>query len=212
VDYQDSLIVAKPQEEAQASTTDTFTKSRIYSDQSLAPGITVGKRMPSVKVLNQSDARPWHFQELLPSTGHWRIVVLPGDITAPSQAEALSSVGNQFAQPSSFLNKFTPRNKPRHEVFEILAVHSAPRRSVTIFDFPEVFRNFSVVDGWDYGKIFADDESYHEGHGRFYETFGVVPQGCIVVLRPDQYVSYVGPIDDPDAVTKFFDGFMKVQI
>lgn len=30
------------------------------SDQSLAKEVLIGKRMPSVKVLNQSDARPWH--------------------------------------------------------------------------------------------------------------------------------------------------------
>jgi phenol 2-monooxygenase len=204
VDYEDSLIVAKPKGE-------TSVKPNVISDQRLAPGILVGQRIPSVKVLSQADARPWHFQELLPSIGRWRVVVLPGDITQPAQAAKLAEVGKVFSQKTSFLNKFTPAGKPKDEVFEVLAVHYAPRHRVTIFDFPEVFRNFSETDGWDYNKIFADDQSYHEGHGKFYETFGVSPQGCIVILRPDQYVSYVGPIDEPDAVTDFFSGFMKPQ-
>jgi phenol 2-monooxygenase (NADPH) len=109
------------------------------------------------------------------------------------------------------LHRFTPVGKPKDEVFEVLVVHHAPRQSVTIFDFPEVFRNFSEIEGWDYDKIFVDDQLYHEGHGKFYETFGVSPQGCIAILRPDQYVSYLGPLDAPEAVTDFFSGFMKVQ-
>jgi phenol 2-monooxygenase len=206
VDYEDSLIVAKPKREASKGTERT-----VVSDQSLAPGIPVGHRMPSVKVLSQSDARPWHFQERLPSIGRWRVVVLPGDITQPAQAAKLANVGKVFDHASSFLRKFTPTGKPQDEVFEILAVHHAPRQAVTIFDFPEVFRPFSETEGWDYNKIFADDQSYHEGHGKFYETFGVSPQGCIVILRPDQYVSYVGSIDAPEIVTEFFSGFMKTR-
>lgn len=206
MDYEDSLIVAKPKREASKGTERT-----VVSDQSLAPGIPVGHRMPSVKVLSQSDARPWHFQERLPSIGRWRVVVLPGDITQPAQAAKLANVGKVFDHHSSFLRKFTPPGKPQDEVFEILAVHHAPRQAVTIFDFPEVFRPFSETDGWDYDKIFADDQSYHEGHGKFYETFGVSPQGCIVILRPDQYVSYVGSIDTPEVVTEFFSGFMNTR-
>jgi phenol 2-monooxygenase len=40
---------------------------RVVSKQDLATQIKVRKRMPSFKVLNQADARPWHFQELLKS-------------------------------------------------------------------------------------------------------------------------------------------------
>ena len=31
-----------------------------------------------------------------------------------------------------------------------------------------------------------------------------------MVLRPDQYVSYIGPMEDVDSVNKFFSGFMRV--
>lgn len=39
----------------------------------------------------------------------------------------------------------------------------------------------------DHYKIFSDDESYHRGHGKAYETLGIDPeQGCMVLCRPDQ--------------------------
>jgi phenol 2-monooxygenase len=174
----------------------------------LAPGILVGKRMPSVKVLNQSDARPWHFQELLPSNGRWRIVVFTGDISIPQQRKKLDTVGANMHAQTSFLRQFTPPTAAYDAIFEILAVHNCRRGTTTIFDFPEVFRPFDNINGWDYGKIFVDEESYHEGHGRIYETLDITREGCTVIIRPDQYVSYVGPMDDTDAITRFFSAFM----
>ena len=53
--------------------------------------------------------------------------------------------------------------------------------------------------------------SYHEGHGQIYKTFGISEQGCVVVLRPDQYISYVGPMDDVKSLNLFFSGFMVPQ-
>lgn len=213
VDYGVSTIVAKEGESVdQGDGTDVSVAdatNRVVSDQSLSKSIAVGKRIPSVKILNQSDARPWHLQERLPSNGRWRVIVFPGDVTEAAQAAKLKAVGDAFHDKSSFLRQFTPEGGRYDDVFEVLAIHKAPRHSVTIFDFPEVFREYDETDGWDYNKIFADDVSYHEGHGNIYQEFGISSSGCIVVVRPDQYVSYIGSMDDPEAVNKFFSGFMR---
>lgn len=210
MDYGTSVIVAKSGSAAdQGDGTDVSAgKFHVTSNQDLAKGILVGKRMPSVKVLNQSDARPWQFQELLPSNGRWRIVIFAGDILETNQRKKLEAVGQALDSQSSFLHRFTPPGASYDTVFEILAVHSAPRTKSTIFDFPEVFRHYDEIDGYDYWKIYVDDISYHEGHGKIYETFEISPSGCAVVIRPDQYVSYVGPMDDVDSLNEFFSGFM----
>ncbi|OQO07602.1 hypothetical protein B0A48_07299 [Cryoendolithus antarcticus] len=210
VDYGASTIVAQPGDPAnEGDGTDVAIsdpKLRVISNQVLAPSIEVGKRIPSVKILSQADARPWHLQERLPSNGTWRVLVFAGDITQPQQKERIERIGAAFSDTEAFLTRYT--GDKFGSVIEVLAIHNAPRHSVTIFEFPEVFRNFDPVDGYDYEKIFVDDVSYHEGHGEIYKNFGIVPEGCIVILRPDQYVSYVGSIDDVDAVDKFFSGFM----
>ncbi|KID98702.1 FAD binding domain protein, partial [Metarhizium majus ARSEF 297] len=54
VDYGSSVVVAKDDESHIPAT------RRVVSDQSAAPHVPVGRRIPSVKVLNQADARPWH--------------------------------------------------------------------------------------------------------------------------------------------------------
>ena len=55
-------------------------------------------------------------------------------------------------------------------------------------------------------------QSYHEGHGEIYKNYGIDPTiGAAVILRPDQYVSWVGDFDDFAAMQRFFGGFMLVQ-
>ncbi|KXT06833.1 hypothetical protein AC578_7212 [Pseudocercospora eumusae] len=212
VDYGASIIVAKAGDTTnQGDGTDVSAsaKYRVQSTQSLAPGIPVGKRMPSVKVLSQSDARPWHFQELLPSNGRWRVVFFVGNLSNAFERQRADAIGSDLDHEASFLRQYTPANARYDSVFEILAVHCAPRARTTIFDFHPVFRPFDEVDGWDYAKILVDEESYHEGYGRIYETFEIDQEvGCAVVIRPDQYVSYVGAVDDIESVNKFFAGFM----
>ena len=187
------------------------TIPRVVSNQSLATNIKVGQRMPSFQVLNQADAHPWHFQELLKSNGRWRVVVFASNIKDAAQSERLQSLGKALAAPDSFLGRYTAASKSYDSVIEVLTVHTAPRQQTTIFDFPDVFRPWSD-DGWDYWKIFVDDESYHNGHGQAYQNYGVDPtRGCAVILRPDQYVSYVGEMDDYESLNNFFSGFMLPQ-
>ncbi|GIZ49869.1 hypothetical protein CKM354_001288700 [Cercospora kikuchii] len=212
VDYGASVIVAK---EGDGSDQGDGTKvtvengHRVTSQQSLATGLELGKRIPSVKVLNQADARPWHLQELLPSNGRWRVILFPGDIQTPAQRTKLDAFGAAINDKSSFLRRFTPPGSRYDSVFEVLTIHSADRGSTTIFDFPEVLRPYDEMHGWDYHKIFVDEESYHEGHGELYKTLELSTEGVVAIVRPDQYVSYIGSVDDTDALTRFFANFME---
>ncbi|KAF4982268.1 hypothetical protein FZEAL_2054 [Fusarium zealandicum] len=207
VDYERSSIVWKPDSN---STTDEVNSA--LGTQALASEVKIGMRIPSVKVLSQSDARPWHLQELLPSNGTWRVILFPGDIGLEQQQKRMDSLCDRMSDASSFLKRFTPPSARYDSTIEVLTVHASDRHDHDIFDFPQVLRPYDEVDGWDYDKIFADNPSYHEGHGRLYESFGISPdQGCVVVVRPDQYVSYVGELDDYESLDTFFSSFMIPQ-
>lgn len=55
-------------------------------------------------------------------------------------------------------------------------------------------------------------QSYHEGHGQAYQNYEIDPSiGAAVILRPDQYVSWVGDFDDYESMDEFFSGFMIEQ-
>ena len=163
VDYGASTIVAKGGDSAEQGDGTVLldkvkTGDRVIAQQDLAKEIKVGMRMPSFKVLNQADARPWHFQELLPSNGRWRVVVFPGDVRKADVKKRLNVLGEKLGGAQSFLKRYTPSGLKYDAVFELLTCHKTPRKEATVFDFPEVFRPWDESDGWDYWKIFVDDE------------------------------------------------------
>ena len=134
VDYGSSVIVVKSGESTeQGDGTNVSVQNKalqVISEPQLASKVNIGMRIPSVKVLNQSDARPSHFQELLPSNGTWRVVVFPGDVTQPRQKERLNKLGEQLLAGKSFLKRFTPSTARYDSIIEVLTVHSAPRQEV----------------------------------------------------------------------------------
>lgn len=164
VDYGASIIVAKSgsgKEQGDGTEVLGDEKLRVVSKDNLATGLEVGKRMPSFKILNQADARPWHFQELLKSNGTWRVVVFAGDIRDSTQKKRLDTLGEKLGSKDSFLKWATPQGQKYDSVIQLLSCHSAPRQETTIFDLPEVFRPWDDREGWDYWKVHVDDQVRH---------------------------------------------------
>jgi phenol 2-monooxygenase len=72
-----------------------------------------------------------------------------------------------------------------------------------------VLHPFDQKTGWDYNSVFVDDMSYHEGHGEAYKNYGVDRErGCVAITRPDQYVGFIGELDEEgvEGVERFFQG------
>ena len=61
----------------------------------------------------------------------------------------------------------------------------------------------------DYEKMFCADI---KGGNDIFETRGIDRKtGCMVVVRPDQYVAQVLPLDGYNQLASYFDGFMLPQ-
>ncbi|KAK1492123.1 phenol hydroxylase [Colletotrichum cuscutae] len=176
--------------------------------QALATGLPVGMRFNSFKVLNQACARPWHFQEIFKADGRFRVVLFAGNILDASQKARVDNFCVALDAPDNFLRKVTPAKAPIDSVIEILTIHSAKRTDTELLrDFPDILHPFDSHSGWDYNKVYVDDESYHEGFGDAYKNYGVDKQrGCVVVVRPDQYVAWIGELEDFDDLQKYFEG------
>ena len=73
------------------------------------------------------------------------------------------------------------------------------------YGFPEILHPNDEHVGWDYDKVFVDADSYHEGFGQAYKNYGVdKARGCVVAVRPDQYVGWVGDLEDIDELAQYF--------
>jgi phenol 2-monooxygenase len=191
VDYSASLLVAKPVTATeQGDYTATDGGQNVVGKQELATNIKLGMRFPSYKVLNQSDARAWHFQEKLRSDGRFRIIVFAGNVLSETQSTRLRSFCSSLVT-SSLL-------KPHlHTNIAMLTLHSANRTETELLrDFPDVLHPFDEHTGWDYNSVYVDNGGYHGDGGEGYEGYGVDREsGCVVVTRPDQYVGYVSGLD-----------------
>ncbi|GKU20487.1 unnamed protein product [Fusarium langsethiae] len=221
VNYGPSNIVAKAGDPlAQADGTKvvsppvvSLTEEAFAKKQALATGIPVGMRFNSFKVLNQACARPYHFQERLKADGRFRIVLFAGDILDPTQKSRVEAFCSRLDQPNSFLNRVTPRGQKVDSVIEVLTIHSSKRWDVDIIqDFPSILRPWDEQTGYDYEKVHVDDVNYHEGYGNAYENYGVDKmRGCVVAVRPDQYVGWLGELEDFDDLEDYFKGCLLMR-
>jgi phenol 2-monooxygenase len=58
----------------------------------------------------------------------------------------------------------------------------------------------------DYEKMFCPDRRLGQD---IFDLRGIDrDQGCIVIVRPDQYVAHILPLDAHDALAGFFDDFL----
>jgi phenol 2-monooxygenase len=192
VDYGTSMLVAEEGsiEEQGDGTTMSSSESKAVTKQELAKNIRLGMRFPSFKVLNQADARPWHFQERLKSDGRFRLILFAGNVLSPEQKARVDDFCAGLSS-SSLLKPHLYTN------IDILTVHSARRVDTELLkDFPDVLHPFDPHTGWDYNSVYVDDVSHHEGHGEAYKGYGIDAQtGCVVITRPDQYVGFIGSMD-----------------
>jgi phenol 2-monooxygenase (NADPH) len=144
VNYGPSNLVAKSDEQA--------------NKQALASGLPLGMRFNSFKVLNQADARPWHFQERLKADGRFRIVLFAGNVLDATQKNRIDRFCAALDEATSFLHRATPPGAKVDSVIELLTIHSSKRTETELLrDFPEILHPFDKSTGWDYTKVFVDD-------------------------------------------------------
>ena len=59
----------------------------------------------------------------------------------------------------------------------------------------------------DHGKVFCVD---HKGLGNIFDMRGINrDKGCLIVVRPDQYVANVLPLDDYEALSTYFAAVLR---
>ncbi|KAK4863990.1 hypothetical protein LT330_010200 [Penicillium expansum] len=179
----------------------------------LASNVTVGMRLPSAQVVRFCDSKPLHLMKSLKSDGRWRIMVFMGDLTVPESHSKLNKLGEYLSAADGPTHTFTPKNQDIDSLIEAILIGHGKRHAVELEQIPECFYPVSgKTQTRDLHKIYYDDESYNDGHGRAYEYLGIDPaQGALIIVRPDQYVSAIIGLSDYPEIGKFFAGFLKNQ-
>ncbi|KAJ7768580.1 FAD binding domain-containing protein [Mycena maculata] len=197
VKYEPSLIVAE----------------RSVGKAQLARNIIIGSHFESRMVVGYADAHAIHLADRLVSDGRWRLIVFAGNMENITQLQRFNDLCDRLMNAEeSPIKKHTPPSADVNSVIEVLTLTSSPRRGLQYAAFPELARPLVGKFGYPtYDQIFSDEVSYLDGSGEAYAAYGVDPNGpgCVVLVRPDQYVSDV--LGFERCVKKlglFFDGFM----
>ncbi|KAJ5375968.1 hypothetical protein N7509_012854 [Penicillium cosmopolitanum] len=168
-----------------------------------------GEKFPVRKLLNQARLDTRWTTNILESDGRFRLVVLAGDIRFPMQKDRVDQLGSVLP---SILNRYIAPISQFDGPINTLTIHSSPWDEVEYHDFPEVLRPFDEVMGWAYDRIWSERACTYDSEceGKAYEKWGVdLVRGAVAIIRPDQYVGWVGELEDTAGMTKYFDQILR---
>jgi phenol 2-monooxygenase len=171
--------------------------------QDLAKGFTIGMRFHSAPVVRLIDAKPMQLGHAARADGAWRLYVF-----ADASGERLRALSEFLASsPQSPLLRFTPAGADIDSVIDLRAVLQRAHRDVKVEELPPILLprkgRFGLID---YEKVFCPD---FKQAANIFELRGIDrEQGAIVVVRPDQYVANVLPLDAHGELTAFFAAFL----
>jgi phenol 2-monooxygenase (NADPH) len=185
-----------------------LTCESIY--QRLAEGFVVGKRFHSAPVIRLADAKPTHLGHVVKADGRFRIFAFAG-ASNPASSCAIRQLCD-FAEKDqdSPVRKYTRRGDDIDAVIEVCAVFQQHHRELAIEAMPTLLLPRKGRYGLhDYEKIFCADI---KGGNDIFAMRGIDREaGCMVIVRPDQYIAHVLPLDGFKQLASFFDGFMLPQ-
>ncbi|WP_118180570.1 FAD-binding monooxygenase [Paraburkholderia phosphatilytica] len=156
--------------------------------QSLASGFTIGTRFHSSPVVRIADAKPMHLGHAARADGRWRLYAF-----SDASGNALEALCEHLAtSPESIVRLATPDGADADSVFDLRAVLQKPHREVRLEDLPASLLprkgRYGLID---YEKAFTCDASTD-----IFDERGIDRErGALVVVRPDQYVAHVLPLD-----------------
>jgi phenol 2-monooxygenase len=176
--------------------------------QRLAEGFVIGTRFHSAPVIRLADAKPVHLGHTVTADGRWRLFAFAGaeDPTGPnSRIRALCEFLAESAE--SPVRQYTPTGEDIDAVIDVRAVFQQGHRDLAVERMPAFLLPQKGRYGLrDYEKMFCPDLT---GGNDVFTLRGIDRErGCVVVVRPDQYVAHVLLLDAYRDLAAFFDGFI----
>jgi phenol 2-monooxygenase len=189
----------------------TYRPSRLTGEatwQALAAGFGIGSRFHSAPAVRLADAKPLELGHLAQADARWRLFVFCLDEDPTTDGAAVARLGRFLEDaPGSPVRRHTRAGEDVDSLLDVRAVFQQGFREVALERLPGFLKprkgRLGLVD---YEKAFCADP--RDGRDVF-DLRGIDRErGCIVVVRPDQYVAHVLPIEAHEELAAFFDGFL----
>jgi phenol 2-monooxygenase len=172
--------------------------------QALAVGFPVGKRFKSPRVARVADGNDVHLGHHHRADGRWRVYVF-ADAAHPGEPSGVSEWSEWMANaPDSPLLRYTPPGTDPDSLLDIKVVYQQPHGEIDLGRVPELYLPLvGPLRLTDYEKVYGilprED---------VFDSRGIDRGGCVVVVRPDQYVANVLPLDAYEDLDVFLSGVL----
>ena len=188
-----------------------YDSSAITGDdqyQSLATGLKVGMRFHSAPVMRLGDGKPMQLGHVLKADGRWRMMAFAG-------AGDVGQGGGDIAGLCAYLagDAASPVVRYAHvganidSIIDVRAVFQAAHHDMMLDILPDLLLPRKGRYGlMDYEKAFCPDLKIGPD---LFDLRGVDrAKGALIIVRPDQFIAKVQPLDDFEGITQFFDGVL----
>jgi phenol 2-monooxygenase len=174
------------------------------SFQELAEGFPIGRRFHSAPVIRIADAKPIQLGHVARADGAWRLYVFADRSSPTDPASKARALFEFLGSEESPLTRFTPAGAEPDAVIDLRAIFQQRHHELEIKSMPEVLLprkgRFSLVD---HEKVFCADPSRDD----IFDLRAIDrEQGCMVLVRPDQFVADVLPLDEHASLMEFLKG------
>ena len=161
--------------------------------QHLAPGFVIGQRFHSAPVIRLADAKPMQLGHVALADGAWRLYIF-GDRSDPAEPQSRVAALCEFlGSDESPVARFTPPDANPDAVLDVRAIFQQRHHDLRLENMPPVLLprkgRLALVD---YEKIFCSDPDA----GDIFTLRSLNrEEGCMVLVRPDQYVANILPLE-----------------
>jgi phenol 2-monooxygenase len=160
-------------------------------------------RFHSASVIRLADAKPVQLGHAARADGRWRLYAFADQAAPGNPTSRLRALCEHLEHAAdSPLRRFTPDGADIDSVFDVRAVMQQHHRDLALADLPSLLLprkgHYGLID---YEKAFTPDLS----NGDIFDLRHIDREhGALVVVRPDQYVAHVLPLDAYDELSAFF--------
>ena len=180
--------------------------------QDFAHGFEIGTRFHSAPVIRLADAKPVQLGHVVEADGRWRIFAFAPDEDPSSDGAEIGALCTFLSEAEeSPLRRFTPDGADIDARIDVRAVLPQSARDMDVTKLPPLLMPRKGRFGLpDYEKAFCADRRPDMD---IYDMRSIDRRkGCLVIVRPDQYIGYIMPLDAHDVLSAYFGGFMLAPV
>lgn len=177
--------------------------------QALAQGEEIGRRFHSAPVVRLSDAKQMQLGHAAEADARWRLYAFAGRADSSAPGSAIHKLADWLeTNPDSPVLKHRRDGDDIDAVIDVRAVFQQTFDQLDYSQMPSLLKPKTGKLGLqDHEKIFCVD---HKGAGDIFDMRRIDRErGCMIVVRPDQYVAHVLPLDAFGELAAFFKRFLK---